>query len=94
MTICIFLALQEFEDGRVMFRRFAYDGETGRDVSPVPGGAFQKQTLAAFHWLHAAGLPVARAGEVKNTTRPQHETNPFEVIHDPSPLPAAQRLTR
>ena len=90
MTICIFLALQEFEDGRVMFRRFAYDGETGLDVSPMPGGAFQKQTLSAFQWLHAAGLPVARDGEVKNTTRPQHETNPFEVIHDPSPLPTAQ----
>lgn len=90
MTICIFLALQEFEDGRVMFRRFAYDGETGFDVSPVPGGAFQKQTLSAFQWLHAAGLPVAHDGEVNTTTVPMQITNPFEVIHDPSPLPTAQ----
>lgn len=90
MTICIFLALQEFEDGRVMFRRFAFDGETGADVSPVPGGAFQKQTLAAFQWLHSAGLPVAQEGAVKTMTRPPHETNPFEVIHDSAPLPTAQ----
>lgn len=90
MTICIFLALQEFEDGRVMFRRFAFDGETGADVLQPPGGAFQKQTLSAFKWLHEAGMPVARDGAVKTTTRPLHETNPFEVIHDPSPLPTAQ----
>ena len=90
MTICIFLALQEFEDGRVMFRRFAFDGETGADVAPTPGGAFQKQTMAAGKWLHEAGLPVARDGTVKTTTRPLHETSPFEVIHDPAPVPTTQ----
>lgn len=85
MTICIFLALQEFEDGRVMFRRFAFDGETGADVLQPPGGAFQKQTLSAFKWLHEAGLPVARDGSVRATTKPPFETEPFEVIqHDPA----------
>lgn len=84
MTICIFLALQEFEDGRVMFRRFAFDGETGCELSPPPGGAFQKQTLSAFKWLHEAGMPVTQDGIVKTTTVPLHVTSPFEVIHDPA----------
>jgi len=89
MTICIFLALQEFEDGRVMFRRYAFDGETGLEVQP-PGGAFQKQTISAFKWLHEAGLPVLQDGTVKTTIPPLHVTSPFEVTHDPSPVPTTQ----
>lgn len=90
MTICIFLALQEFEDGRVMFRRYAFDGETGEEVQP-PGGAFQKQTLLAFEWLHSAGLPTLKDGEISTRTTPKTAPEPFEAIHhEPTRIPAAQ----
>lgn len=44
--IRVYLVLQEFEDGRVMFRRVS------PDIDGVPpGGAFQKQSLDAFRWF-------------------------------------------
>jgi hypothetical protein len=49
----IYLALQVFSDGRVMFRRWSPDCQTVH----IPGGTFQKQTIEAFRWLHAAGMP-------------------------------------
>lgn len=81
MSICVFLALQQFEDGRVMFRRYAFDGETGEEVQ-APGGAFQKQTMQAFTWLHAAGMPFLDGNQIKTRTEPTTAPEPFEAIQN------------
>lgn len=54
MRVPIYLALQTFVDGRVMFRRV-----TTSDVSPrfFPGGIFAKQTVEAARWIELAGNP-------------------------------------
>lgn len=51
MSTRIYLALQVFADGRVMFRRWSPDAEV------VPGGQYQRQNIDAFRWLHACGMP-------------------------------------
>ena len=43
--IRVYLALQEFKDGRVMFRRWSLD------TDKLPGGLYQKQDVAAFRWF-------------------------------------------
>ena len=71
----IYLTLQEFKDGRVMFRRWVVgytpDGDIWR--TPSCGGSYQKQTMEAFMWLHNAGMPIAPE-EIPSTT------TPFEVV--------------
>jgi hypothetical protein len=78
MTIRIFLALQEFADGRVMFRRYSPDVE-----GHLPGGTFQRQTIQAFGWLHYAGMPLWVDGKVigHTGTTPQVNRDPFEVCN-------------
>jgi hypothetical protein len=66
----IYLALQVFKDGRIMFRRWTPDNASGAPS----GGAFQAQTLDAFQWLHCAGMPVWP--EIANI----EHTDPFEVL--------------
>ena len=66
----IYLTLQVFKDGRVMFRRWSPDAEAGTP----PGGLYQTQTLDAFQWLHFAGMPVWP--EIPSLEHVQ----PFEVI--------------
>ncbi len=61
----IYLALQQFVDGRVMFRRWSPDCE-----GVPPGGAYQKQTPEAVAWFNRVLYPDA--------TRPG--IDPFEVI--------------
>ena len=54
MTICIFLALQEFEDGRVMFRRFAFDGETENNSQFIGQGSSPEDACSDY-WYQAHG---------------------------------------
>jgi len=61
----IYLALQQFVDGRVMFRRWSPDCE-----GVPPGGAFQKQTPEAVAWFNRALDPNATSEVIQ----------PFEVI--------------
>ena len=70
----IYLTLQEFKDGRVMFRRWEQVPTltTADWQTPSSGGSYQKQTMEAFMWLHNAGMPMAPE-EIPSTT-------PFEVI--------------
>lgn len=43
--IRVYLALQDFKDGRVMFRRWSLD------TDQLPGWLYQKQDVASFRWL-------------------------------------------
>ena len=54
MRIPIYLALQNFADGRVMFRRC-----TTAPVEPrfIPGGVYAKKTQEAEAWLESAAQP-------------------------------------
>jgi len=61
----IYLALQQFVDGRVMFRRWSPDCE-----GVPPGGAFQKQTPEAVAWFNRALDPSETSEFIE----------PFEVI--------------
>lgn len=47
--IRIYLALQVFDDRRVMFRRWSPDG--------TPRRQYEAQSIEAFRWLHGAGMP-------------------------------------
>ena len=61
----VYLALQQFVDGRVMFRRWSPDCE-----GVPPGGAFQKQTPEAVAWFNHALYPDAVSEIIE----------PFEVL--------------
>lgn len=41
----IYLALQQYADGRVAFRRWSLD------PGPIPGGHFQQQNMDAYSWF-------------------------------------------
>lgn len=74
--IRIYLALQEFDDGRVMFRRWSPDSET------IPGGHFQKQTLQAFQWLmeQSWNFPDFPQWPHEFTHEDVEKVAPFEVL--------------
>lgn len=54
----VYLALQKFADGRVMYRRWSPDGD-------VPGGPFEARTEEAKSWLTRAGGPVWKGARTK-----------------------------
>lgn len=62
MEIPIYLALQTFADGRLMFRRWT---TAPIPQHTIPGGVFEKQTLAAKEWLELAGNPRWQEGGMK-----------------------------
>ena len=54
----VYLALQKFADGRVMYRRWSPDGD-------VPGGPFEARTEEAKSWIARAGGPVWKGARTK-----------------------------
>ena len=65
----VYLALQKFADGRVMYRRWSPDGD-------VPGGPFEARTEEAKNWLARAGGPVWKGAR----TKVPGGVSPFRVV--------------
>lgn len=64
----VYLALQRFANGRVMYRRWSPDGD-------APGGPFEARTEEAKNWLTRAGGPVWKGAR----TKAPRGVSPFRV---------------
>lgn len=87
MNINIYLAIQKFKDGRVMYRRWSPQLK-----SAYLGGAFHPQTVDATEWLAAAGNPKWDNNERDSTLGGVFpDCAPFTVIDVPLEIVAASR---